>query len=129
MSATWGGLAQIPQLLNEVKTELLGLKTLASTPSAVAATGSPLASAAIVALGLELGVFLVQTEQAIEHDIAAIGQVARNYHATESDLTSATGLVINVLTQLIKADEPAVNAGVATSKPSGTRDRVGAGSR
>jgi hypothetical protein len=89
LSATWQGLAQIPQLLTDVKSAVLTLKTLITTPAAAVATGSPPASGAIVLLGAELAMFLAQTVQAVEQDIEAIQRVRRNYETTEQGLTDA----------------------------------------
>lgn len=89
LSATWQGLAQIPQLLTDIKVGVLTLKTLITTPAAAVSTGSPPASGAIVLLGAELAMFLAQTVEAVEQDIDAIRRVRQNYETTEQGLTAA----------------------------------------
>jgi len=129
LSTTWQGLAQLPQLLDEAKTGVRALQSLASTPAAAAATGSPLASAAIIALGIELVVFLAETVEAIEHDVEALHQTTQNYHANESDLTSAATMVLGVLGQLTAPSRPALAPSNASTRPrvvQGQRDRVSA---
>jgi hypothetical protein len=81
--ADWQGLAQVPQLLNNVKTGVLTLRSLVHAPQAAMASGNPMVGGAIVALGAQLAVFLYQTAQAIEDDISAVKQVADNYRAQE----------------------------------------------
>jgi hypothetical protein len=126
LSTTWQGLAQLPQLLDEVKAGVRALQSLASTPAAAAATGSPLATAAIVALGIELVVFLAEAAEAIDHDIEAMHRTTQNYHANESDLTSAATTVLGVLDQLIGPPRPAVAPSNGTTRRvvNGTQDQV-----
>jgi len=111
-SASWQGLAQIPQLLNEVRAGVLTLRSLISMPSAAVATGSPPASAAIVALGAELVVFLAETVQAIDDDIDGLRQVQESYQQTERDVEAAAVAGGGVLAQLPPPPSPSLNGGV-----------------
>lgn len=97
LSTTWPGLSQLQTLINETKMGVLTLESLISTPAAAMATGSPPASAAIVALGIELAVFLAETAQAMERDIQTLEQTARNYRATEADVVTAAAGVLGAL--------------------------------
>ncbi len=99
-------------MLGDVKTGILTLRTLISTPSAAMATGSPAAGAAIVALGAELLVFLAQTVQAIDDDIDAMTQVAQNYQQTDAELTTAATAGTQALGNLTAAQHPSLNGGL-----------------
>ena len=88
VSADWQGLAQLPQLFADVQVGVLTLKTLITTPAAAVSTGSPPASGAIVLLGAELAMFLAQTVQAIEDDIAGLLGVRRNYEQNEAEIAA-----------------------------------------
>lgn len=86
-TANFQGLAQIPQVLSDVKTGIAALKALISTPAAAAATGSPPATMAIGALGLELGYFLMETIEAIDKDIEGVTQNNTAYQATDAQVS------------------------------------------
>ena len=117
LSITWQGLAAIPQLLADTRQGVATLHTLLSAPAAAAATGSPPASIAIIALGVELAVFLAENVKAIDEDIETITHTARRYQATEADVERSTATVLNALIELTAPTRPAL----ATTA---TRDRV-----
>ena len=110
--ASWQELARLPQMLGEVKTGIMALRALISTPAAAMATGSPAAGAAIVGLGAELLVFLAQTVQAIDDDIEAMTRTAQNYQQNEAELTAAAGAGQQTLAGLSPAMHPTLNGGV-----------------
>ncbi len=114
LSTTWQGLAQIPQMLGDVKTGILTLRALISTPSAAMASGSPAAGAAIVMLGAELVMFLAQTVEAIDNDIEAMTKTQQNYQQQENELTTSANAGTTALGGLDGATRPALdrNAGV-----------------
>ena len=116
LSTTWPGLSQLQTLIDETKTGVLTLESLISTPAAAMATGSPLASAAIVALGVELAVFLAETAQAMEHDIQTLEQMAKNYRATEADVVTAAA---GVLSALLGSSNTPSSSGSSNTPPSG----------
>lgn len=97
LSTTWPGLQQAQQLIHEGKVGMLALQSLVSTPAAASATGSPLASAAIVALGVELVAFLAAIGEAMEHDIEMLQKTARNYQATEAQIVTAAASIVAAL--------------------------------
>ena len=125
MTASWQGLAGIPHLLDEVKMGVKAVQALLSTPAAAQASGSPLAAAAMIGLGIEIVVFIEKTVEAVEHDIATIEKITQNYKMTDADVTAAASAIGTVVSQLITADRPALNAGVQTRRPKGSSDRVG----
>jgi hypothetical protein len=114
LSATWQGLAQIPQMLGDVKAGILTLRALISTPAAAMASGSPAAGAAIVALGAELVMFLAQTVEAIDSDIEAMTKTQQTYQQHENEITTSATTGMTALTGLSGATSPALdrNAGV-----------------
>ena len=112
ISATWQGLAQVPQLLTDVKTGVLALRSLISTPAAAVATGSPIAGGAIWMLGAQLGVFLAETVQAIDDDIDGLRSTLANYQRTEDQLTTVAGHGERALAALPGAAAPSLNGGV-----------------
>lgn len=97
LSTTWPGLQQAQQLIHEGKVGMLALQSLVSTPAAASATGSPLASAAIVTLGVEIVAFLAAIGEAMEHDIEMLRKTARNYQLTESQIITAAASVVAAL--------------------------------
>jgi hypothetical protein len=117
LSATWQGLAQIPQLLADVKAAVLTLKTLITTPAAAVSTGSPAASGAIVLLGAELAMFLAQTVQAVEDDIDGLRRVTRNYETNEADLAAAASRGCTAVDQVGPAPRPALGPAPTTPRP------------
>ncbi len=117
VAATWQGLAQIPQLLTDVKAAVLTLKTLITTPAAAVATGSPPASGAIVLLGAELAMFLAQTVQAVEDDIEALRKVKDNYERNEQELAAAAARGGAAVGQVDAAPRPQVGPGTGTVRP------------
>lgn len=122
IAATWQGLAQIPQLLTEVRGGVLAARALISTPSAAMATGSPVAGAAIWALGAELGIFIAQTVQAIDDDIDGIRQTLENYQRNDEELSAEAGRGLAALDGLAAIDAP--NTGGAL--PAASADLQGA---
>jgi len=151
LEATWPGLNQLQQLIHEGKVGMLALQSLVSTPAAATATGSPPASAALVALGIELVAFLAEIGEAMEHDIQSLEKTARNYQATEADVVTAAAAVVAALAGATSSST-GTSTGTSTStapaptstttstsrtpstttrtrtvprqQPSGTRDRV-----
>lgn len=109
VSATWDGLAQVPQLMNEVRAGALTLKSLIQTPQAAVSTGSPVASAAIIALGVELAIFLYETVQAIDDDIDGMRKVKENYERQEDEVVAETLLGQQWLEQLQKPVSPLID--------------------
>lgn len=109
VTAVWDGLSQIPQILSEVRTSVEALKTLSSTPAAAAATGSPIASAAIVALGAELAYFLVDTVKALDDDIDGMVNSVRAYQNNEEAVVGLAMAGINAVLATSQADRPALN--------------------
>ena len=75
IETSFEALSHIPQILTDVRSGVLGLKALISTPAAAVSTGSPAASATIVALGAEITVFLARTVQAALDDAEAVEEV------------------------------------------------------
>jgi hypothetical protein len=109
LAATWQGLAHIPQMLGDVKTGILTLRALISTPAAAMATGSPAAGAAIVALGAELVMFLAQTIEAIDKDIDAMTKTQENYQRQENELATSATAGTTALSGLTGATRPGVD--------------------
>jgi hypothetical protein len=112
VTASWQQLARLPQMLGEVKTGLLALRVLVSTPPAAVGSGSPVAGAAIVGLGAEVLVFLAQTVQAIDDDIDAMTQVSHAYQRNETDLAGAAAAGTQSLGSLTGARHPSLNGGI-----------------
>ena len=129
LSATWQGLAQIPQLLADIKAGVLTLKTLISTPAAAVATGSPPASGAIVLLGAELAMFLAQTVQAVEQDVEAIRAVRQNYERTEQELAAAATRGGTALNGVQEATRPTTSPSPRTTTGTAPRSTSGAAPR
>lgn len=99
LSASWPGLSQLQQLIHNAKLGVQTLDTLISTPAAAAATGSPPASAAIAALGIELAIFLAQTIDAMDDDIATLERTARNYQLSEREVLTGVAQVVVALSR------------------------------
>jgi hypothetical protein len=99
IQASWQDMARIPQMLGEVRTGILALQALLSTPAAAAASGSPVAGAAIVGLGAELALFIAQTVQAIDDDIDGIRTSLQNYQRNEDELVQMTQTGLQSLDQ------------------------------
>lgn len=135
LSASWPGLSQLQQLIHNAKLGMQTLETLISTPAAASATGSPPASAAIMALGVELAIFLAQTVDAMEDDIQTLERTARNYQLSERDVLSGVAQVIVAIDRASTASTPATTTSTTTTTttstatrprtvPTGTRDRI-----
>jgi hypothetical protein len=118
------GLQQLPKVIDDVRIGILGYKGLVSTPAAARATGSIPLSLAIGALGLEMIGFLVKTGEALAHDVDTMTKTLKSYEVTEQDVVSLVSSVSNVLTGLVVADRPTVDAGVTSRAPQGQRDQV-----
>ena len=79
------GLESVPNMLTEIRGGVLALKALLSAPRAATATGSPFMAAAVVALGIELAVFVFQTIEAIDEDIDAKRKTHERYQETDDE--------------------------------------------
>jgi hypothetical protein len=97
-------------MLGEVRAGMDMLRTLASAPAAVAATGSPFASAAIVALNLELGYLLADLVKCIDADIEGITKVQQNYRNSEDSVCQLAELGAQLLSGTSKADRPRIGS-------------------
>ena len=90
------------------------LKTLASAPAAVAATGSPIASAAIVALNVELAYLLADLVKSIDDDIEGITQVQQNYRNNEDAVIQLAVMGTQLLCGASRADRPQLETRTGT---------------
>ncbi len=106
IQASFSALSQLPSMLGEVRTGLDMLKTLASAPAAVAATGSPPASAAIVALNFELAYLLADLVKGLDADIEGITKVQQNYRNNEDAVSQLAALGEQLLGAATKAEKP-----------------------
>jgi hypothetical protein len=104
-------LSQIPSLLNEVRTGISMLNTLASAPAAVAATGSPPASVAIAALSAGLAYLLADLVKELDDDIDGVTQVAQNYRNQEDLVEQLASLAFRQLGRGSQADSPRLGSG------------------
>jgi hypothetical protein len=111
LSTTWQDLARLPQLLGEVRTGVLALKSLVNTPAAALATGSPAAGLAIGVLGAQLVHFIAETIEAIDQDTEGVQQVARNYRANEDSLTGQANAGAAAVDALGGAQRPSIGDG------------------
>jgi hypothetical protein len=118
------GLQQIPKIIDDVRIGVLGYKGLISTPSAARATGSIPLSLAIGALGLEMIGFLVKTGQALAHDVDTMTKTLKSYENNEQTVVSLVSSVSGMLTSLVAADRPTLDAGVTSRAPQGQRDQI-----
>lgn len=112
MMADFQGLMQIPQLLGNVRTGVLALRSLSTAPQAAMASGNPAVGGAIVGLGAQLLVFLHQTVQAIDDDIDAITKVADNYRRQEERVVAGTQTAMTDLDRSATAMAPNLAAAV-----------------
>jgi hypothetical protein len=118
------GLQQLPKVIDDVRIGVLGFKGLISTPAAARATGSMPMSIAIGALGLEMIGFLVKTGEALAHDVDTMTKTLKSYEVSEQDVVSLVSGVSGMLTTLVAADRPTLDAGVTSRAPQGQQDRV-----
>ena len=88
IAVSLGSLAQVPNMLAEVRALVETVQALAEVPQASASTGSPVASAGIIALGVALADFFVQTIEALDDDVDAIRHAGRNYEVNEAQLVA-----------------------------------------
>lgn len=131
LATTWPGLSQLQQLIHTTKLGVRTLDTLISTPSAASATGSPPASLAIVALGVQLAIFLGQTIDAMDDDIDNLRRTAENYRLTEADVVTGIASIIVAVTGGSTATTPGSptptttpTTTTTTTVPAATRPRV-----
>lgn len=110
IETSFEALTNIPQILADVRAGVFGLKALISTPSAAVATGSPAASAAIVALGAEITVFLGRTAQAILDDAEGIEEVIENYRRIDGDVEAAAAAGQRQVGQIAAPPRPCTEA-------------------
>jgi hypothetical protein len=108
IEADFGALAQLPSMLGDVRAGLDMLKTLASAPAAVAATGSPPASAAIVALNVGLAYLLADLVKGLDDDIEGILEVQRNYRNNEDVIVEYARLGERLLCGASQAQRPQI---------------------
>jgi predicted exporter len=111
-------LGKLPQMLGEVRTGISMLQTLASAPAAAAATGSPPASLAIVALSAELAYLLADLVKELDDDIDGITQVAQNYQSQEDLVQQLASVSVRQLVGASQADRPRVGAGATRAERS-----------
>jgi hypothetical protein len=104
-------LGKLPSMLGEVRTGISMLQTLASTPAAAAATGSPPASAAIMALGAGLVYLLADLVKELDDDIDGVTQVAQNYQNQEDLVGQLAMLGLRQLAGTSQADRPQIGSG------------------
>ena len=83
-----GNLAQVPNMIGEIRSLVETVQALAEVPQAAASTGSPAASAGIIALGIALADFFVQAFEALDDDIDAIRNAGRTYEVNETQLVA-----------------------------------------
>lgn len=128
LSTTWPGLQQAQQLIHDARVGMLALQSLVSTPAAASATGSPPASAAIVALGVELVAYLAAIGESMEHDVEMLERTVRNYQATEADAVTAIAAIVVGLTggsvTGTTSTSPTTTAPTTTTTTTATRPRV-----
>ncbi len=86
------------------------LQTLASAPAAAAATGSPPASMAIVALGAGLVYLLADLVKELDDDIDGIVQVAQNYKNQEDLVGQLASFGLRQLAGTSQASRPQIEA-------------------
>lgn len=124
-SADFQGLAQLPGMISEVKMGIGALKSLVSTPAAAAATGSPVAGAAIGGLGVALVAFIAQTIDALSDDIKAITKNNHAYQQVDQSVTQAATAGLATVNAHQAAPAPALGRGEAViSVPSGSTSVV-----
>lgn len=109
INANFSALRQVPQLLGNVRSGVLALKSLVHAPQAAMASGNPAVGGAIVALGAQLLVFLYQTVQAIDDDIDAIRKVADNYEAQEQRVVQGAQQAMGAIDSCSTAMQPALS--------------------
>jgi hypothetical protein len=105
-------LGKLPSMLGEVSSGISMLQTLASAPAAAAATGSPPASAAIVALSAELAYLLADLVKELNKDIDGIVQVAQNYKNQEDLVGQLASFGLKQLAGASRSDRPSLGPGV-----------------
>jgi hypothetical protein len=105
-------LGKLPSMLGEVRSGISMLQTLASAPAAAAATGSPPASLAIVALSAELAYLLADLVKELDKDIDGIVQVAQNYKNQEDLVGQLASFGLQQLAGTSRAPRPELGPGV-----------------
>lgn len=90
MATELGALAQVPQMINQVKTMVETLQAVAEVPEAVTATGSPIAAAAIAGLGVAMAAFFVDLIEALDDDVDAVQHAGQNYQANEESVVQSS---------------------------------------
>lgn len=83
VQVVYQGLQTAPDMLLEIRSGIGALKAFLSAPRAAMSSGSPFMAAAIVAVGLELGVFILDAIQAIDDDIDTMRETLKNYQETD----------------------------------------------
>jgi hypothetical protein len=117
-------LTQLPQILQEVRTGVQTLNALASTPAAAVATGSPIAGAAVAALGAQLAYFLADAVKAIDDDIDGIKKIADNYRNAEDIAVGLAQAGIQAIMGTSQAQRPSVSTPPYATPPFNPNSRV-----
>lgn len=105
LSAVVGELQRIPGMVEQVRSGVMALRSLANVPAATTSTGHPVMSAAIVGLGAEMIVFTMMCGKALLDDIEALTSNRQRIEANEAELASDSRSGIDaVCQQLLPGD-------------------------
>lgn len=112
MQVVYEGLQTVPDLFLEVRSGIAAGRALLSAPRAAMSAGSPFMAAAIVAVGLELGMFIIDAIQAIDEDIDNLRETYKQYKETDEEAQAGSQ---QVQAQLCSGTLPVGPGGVSVS--------------
>lgn len=87
--AVIGDLQRIPGMIEQVRTGISALKSVADVGGAVGATGHPAMSAAIVGLGAEMIMFVLQCAEALKEDVEGVAGNVKGYEEHDASVADA----------------------------------------
>lgn len=99
-----GELGRVPGMIDQVRTGITALRAIADVPSAASSTGHPLMSAAIVGLGAEMIVFVLQAAEALQQDIEGLTGTREGYERNEESLSADAQQGLNAVCGLMPGD-------------------------
>lgn len=99
LSTDLEALGQVPDMINQARTMIQTLETIAEVPKAAMSTGSIPASVAISALGVGLVDFFVKTIEALDDDIDAVRDAKRDYEENERNTEESAECIMKGLEQ------------------------------
>ena len=100
MTADLANLAQVPDMVRQVRAMFEGFQALAEVTEAASSTGSPAATATIALLGVELGAFIVKTLEALDDDIDNLTDGRSMYERNENQLQQSSNRIGGELGQV-----------------------------